>query len=291
MVSATLDLQTLYETIYQQVGRVMDTRQFYIALLRPDRNTLDLTYHREAGELLRGQILPFGGNVSSLVVQRGTPVRCATDEEYMRFVMDNGLPEVRVGQEDSEAKIWVPLNTGNRTIGTLSVQSTRKHAYTEDDLQTLSVIASQAAVAIENARLFDGSQSNVRQMQALLSTAHSINGSLRLQTVLDSILKGMRDVIPYYVAAILLPNPHGPWLDIVGAGGPFADDRRTTLTVPLGEGITGAVFAEGKPLNVPDVTKFQGYITHGVDTVHSELAVPLRRGDSVVGVLDVEREE
>jgi len=51
-VSSTLDLQTLYETIYQQIGRVMDTSQFFIGLHRPERGTIELPYLREQGALL-----------------------------------------------------------------------------------------------------------------------------------------------------------------------------------------------------------------------------------------------
>ena len=70
----------------------------------------------------------------------------------------------------------------------------------------LAVIAAQAAVAIENARLYARSQESVRETQALVHVAQSINSSLDLQTVLDAILTGMREVVPFYLASILLPD-------------------------------------------------------------------------------------
>jgi diguanylate cyclase (GGDEF)-like protein len=290
VVSATLDLGALYETIYQQVARVMDATQLFISLLRPERSVFELVYHREDGELQPVRETPFGPNVTSLVVQRGTPLLFQSHAEYVEYTRANGLPEVTVGRQASEAKIWVPLNTGNRAMGALSVQSTRRDAYTEDDLQTLLVIASQAAVAIENARLYYRSQQDVRRMQALLRVAQIVNGSLDLHTVLNSVLIGMREVMPYYLAAILLPDHQHGWLDIVGAQGPLSEERRRTMKIPFGEGITGRVYATGEPLNCPDVTRFEGYIEHGIREVHAEMAVPLRRGETVVGVLDVERE-
>src|ERR1700730_18158839 len=51
-VASTLDLGTLYDTIFEQVSRVMDTRIFFLALHRSARGTVELAYHREAGELL-----------------------------------------------------------------------------------------------------------------------------------------------------------------------------------------------------------------------------------------------
>ena len=51
VVSASLDLRTLYDTIYHQIGRVMDTSEFFIALYRPDRPVLEIPYHPELGTI------------------------------------------------------------------------------------------------------------------------------------------------------------------------------------------------------------------------------------------------
>jgi diguanylate cyclase (GGDEF)-like protein len=70
-----------------------------------------------------------------------------------------------------------------------------------------------------------------------------------------------------------------------------ATDRlRMIMKIPFGHGVTGAVFRNGQPMTVPDVRQFPSYISHG-EQILSEVAVPLKRGDNVVGVLDVERVE
>lgn len=127
-VSSTLDLQTLYETIYQQIGRVMDTSQFFIALHRPERGTMELPYRREQGALLVDQELPDGSSVTGVVIERGVALHFNSLEEYQLFGMMNGLKDVVLGAADPEAMIFVPLSTGSRTIGALSVQSMRQHA-------------------------------------------------------------------------------------------------------------------------------------------------------------------
>ena len=57
----------------------------------------------------------------------------------------------------------------------------------------------------------------------------------------------------------------------------------------MGKGITGSVYRDGTPLNIPDTRQFEGYRAAWPARIVSEMAVPLKRGDSVVGVLDVER--
>lgn len=295
VVSSPLELRTLYDTIYEQVGRVMDTSQFFIALYQHGRGTIDVPYLREHGTLYLDQQVPHGESVTNLVIQHGTPLLFHSDEDYVQYARANGLPDLVVGDEVSEAKIYVPLNTGNHTIGALTVQSKRLHAYTEDDVQTLSVIASQAAIAIENARLYAQSQSSVRQMHALLHVAQMINGSLDLPTVLDAILTGMRGVIPFYVADILLPNHGAGYLEIVGTVGETTCERRAERTTAFGQGVAGRVFQTGEPLVVHGapsaLTSSPSVCTEGeLEQTRCRLAMPLKHGGTVVGVLNVERE-
>jgi diguanylate cyclase (GGDEF)-like protein len=274
----------------------MDTSLFFIALRKSERDSLQISYMRDHGNLALNQELPQGATVTKLVIEAGNPLLFHNDYEYQMYARSNRLPEIFVGETSSEALIFVPLNTGSRTIGALSVQSPLANAYTDDDVQTLTVIAAQAAVAIENARLYAQSQGAVRQMQALLQVAQMVSGSLHVQTVLDSILVGIRDVLPYDCAAIFLPDRSGINLDLVAAQTSRdemreVDELRDKTQIPVGKGITGTVYREGTPLLIPDTRLFDGYIAHGRHAFLSEMAVPLKRGDAVVGVLDVERGE
>ncbi|HEX8917052.1 MAG TPA: diguanylate cyclase, partial [Chloroflexota bacterium] len=284
VVSATLDLRTLYDTIYQQVGRVMDTTRFFIALHRPDHNMIQLPYHREDGELGIDAEIPYGKSVTTSVIEQGIALLFRNSDDYSTFAHKNQLPEITIGDEGSQSMIFVPLNTGSRTIGAMSVQCTARDVYTPDDVQTLSVIASQAAVAIVNARLY-------RQGEALLQAANKISSSHGLQAVLDAILNGMYDVMSYSFATIFLPNFAQERLEIVGAAGEAALQRRGALTVDFGKGVTGRVFATGNPMIVSDVRLHSDYIGDGVTEVGSEIAVPLKHNDTVIGVLNVERSE
>lgn len=282
-VSATLDLRALYDTIYEQIGRVMDATQFFITLRRPESNVMDMPYLREDGVLSLNLEIPYGGNVTSLMVEQGSALLFDDDGAHRQYAEAHGLPQRTVGNDYSEAKIFLPLHTGSRTIGALSVQSTRRRAYSEDDVQTLAIIAAQAAVAIENAKLYE-------QSQALLRVARLISSTLDLHAVLDAILAGMRSVIPYHVAAILLPSRALDYLEIVGSSGHLAEERRRTIKVPFGTGVTGAVYGTGEPLVLQSVREHPGYIAGSTQT-GSEMTVPLKRGDTVIGVLDVERTE
>src|SRR5438309_3369229 len=71
VVSATLDLHTLYDTIYQQVSRVMATTSFFIALRRSQRDIMAIPYFREADKLDLDDEVPYEDSVTTLVIERG----------------------------------------------------------------------------------------------------------------------------------------------------------------------------------------------------------------------------
>jgi GAF domain-containing protein len=68
---------------------------------------------------------------------------------------------------DTHSEMALPLTSGNRVIGALDVQSTDRGAFTEQDVQMLSLLANQVSLAIENARLFDETRRALAEAEAI----------------------------------------------------------------------------------------------------------------------------
>ena len=127
-----------------------------------------------------------------------------------------------------------------------------------------------------------------RELRIIYRIAQETTSVLDLDTLLGRIVTIIREVMGYYMVAILLPGPKAGELR-VGAQSGYAVDI-TGLTLSLDEGITSWVFARGEPKIVPDVRVEPRYV--GVDdTVRSELAFPLISRGRVVGVLNAESQE
>lgn len=267
-VSSTLDPRELYDTIYEQIGWVMDTTQFFIALRRPDSPIIDLPYLREAGALFLDEEIRFGGNVTSLVIERGTALHFHTDAEYRAYAEANGLPELTVGNDESEAKIFVALHTGRRTIGALTVQSPRSDAYTEDDVQTLSIIAAQAAVAIENARLYTAQKQRVIELQTIQSIVQKLGPLHDIPQIVGVIDRELQRLIDYHSCRVFLLDPASSTLRPVV-------DTEDHLFLQLGEGIAGWVAQHGQSVIVPNSLQ---------DNRTRHIPGTPRRDESILGV-------
>lgn len=302
VLSSSLDLAVLYATIHREIGRVMDASQFYVAL--HERRRIHIPFLVEDGHELFDEYLEYGNTITSYAVEHGVTLLYGRTEECREWERAHGLEELIIGEEDSESGIFVPLTTGSRAIGTLSVQSRRPHAYGEEDVRTLAVIASQAAIAIENARLYAESQSDVQRMQRLLEVARAVRGSLSLPVVLDSILSSVHAVIPYHMAEIYLPDVARGEFEIVGypaeglgVAGHRAGERGGITRIPLGEGLVGRVYASGEPLIVPEAGLMRDSMATGAEGRRSLVMVPLQQGGpaegrpETIGVLNLQREE
>ena len=127
-----------------------------------------------------------------------------------------------------------------------------------------------------------------RELRIIYRIAQETTSVLDLDTLLGRIVTIIREVMGYYMVAILLPGSKAGELR-VGAHSGYTVDI-TGLTISVDEGITGWVFARGEPKIVPDVRVEPRYV--GVDdNVRSELAFPLISRGRVVGVLNAESQQ
>lgn len=111
--------------------------------------------------LQRGHRLEIGASgIVGFVTETGTP-RIALDVGQDAVYFDNpDLPTTR-------SEMALPLVFRGQIIGALDVQSEKPGAFTEDDANTLSILADQVAIAIENARLFAQNQQSINELQSL----------------------------------------------------------------------------------------------------------------------------
>ena len=108
--------------------------------------------------LERGHRLMLGIGVVGFAAETGKP-RIALDAGADAVFFNNpDLPETR-------SEVALPLMSGDRAIGVLDVQSAEAEAFTEDNLQTLNILANQVAIALENARLLTEARASAIQVQ------------------------------------------------------------------------------------------------------------------------------
>jgi len=180
-IGASLVLEQVYTTIHRATAQLMPAEVFLIALLDESSKEIDLVYFVDRGQAVKAGRIPAGQGLSGFVISSGEPVLANDlDELVENVVMHAGNPE------SCRSVLAAPLRRGGNTIGMLSCQSYQTHAYTKDDLQTLGTLANQAAVAIENAKLFEETQCRLSeviflsQIIAITATENDLSAALSL---------------------------------------------------------------------------------------------------------------
>jgi len=227
--------------------------------------------------------IPLGRGVAGLAWKEKRTIHVADVSRDPRFIATDTGTSFR-------SLLVAPLMMGEKCLGTISLHSNETNAFTPDDERLLFTLASQAAIAIENARLYEKVTDRMREATVLHRVSNTLMRTLNLEQLLANILEVLQRSFGYSHCAILLPDEETGELCIKAARG-YLQVVGEGLRIKIGqEGITGWVAANGVPLNVPDVTKDDRYVK-GVEGTKSEIAVPMLVGKRVVGVLDVQSSE
>jgi phosphoserine phosphatase RsbU/P len=123
-------------------------------------------------------------------------------------------------------------------------------------------------------------------LATLAEIGEEINASLNLDRVLSKMAMLVKRLIDYEIFTVMLVDERTQMLVNRFAVG-YSQEVMENLRLPMGQGITGAAAAERRPIRVADVREDPRYI-NGIDSVRSELAVPLLFKNQVVGVIDIQ---
>lgn len=150
IVSSTIEIDQLLELIYDQVKRVLPTDTYYVTLADTEKRVQTVAVLVDDGERFPPCEIAFSEGLTSLIISRRAPLLVKKlSEERSRL----GVQAVRLGKPRlSESWLGVPMMTSEHFVGVLAVASYQPAAFDEGDLVLLQNIASQAAIAIDNAR-------------------------------------------------------------------------------------------------------------------------------------------
>jgi GAF domain-containing protein len=189
---------------------------------------------------------------------------------------------------DTRADMAIPLKMANRILGALDVQSTKTNAFTQEDVQTLQILADQLAIAIINAELYTSTQETLAQHRFLHQISAAASSSQNVDDALRTTAQGMQVARKEDRVSIHIMNNRGELLLAAMAGYPAG--QRPAEVIPMGEGIIGRVAIEKRPSRVADVLTDPYYVPTD-DAIRSELAVPIIYTDRLLGVLNLESEK
>lgn len=194
----------------------------------------------------------------------------------------------------SKSLLYAPLVVGGRWIGHISSSYMEPIRFPTNEIKRLMALASQAAVSIQNIRLLEESRRRAAQLETAAEIARDTSGTLALDTLLRRAVNLIRDRYGFYHASIFLVDESGLNAIVRESTGEAGEEmKRRAHKLPVGSrSLIGYVTETGKPLVLNDVTQDPIHRPNPLlpDT-HSELGLPLKIGNRVIGALDVQSVE
>ena len=231
--------------VFVRDGEELTPIAFQGELTAPDRTAAQV-FRTRVGEGLTGH-----------VVETGDPL-LLDDASACEFAV-----EIEGTAQIEESIIAVPLNYGSRVTGAIVVSKLGLSQFDEDDLRLLEVLAGHAAVALENARLYEAQRREAESAKALLEFGRDLAAAEGLERVLERVVEGAAQLTGAPSASLWLEEvPRGALVVRAGAGiggeiacsavtrrsEPFVNDDPAAAVAPFRvEGRWGAIVVPSRP--------------------------------------------
>jgi signal transduction histidine kinase len=190
--------------------------------------------------------LPRGRGILGVLIRDARPLRLHDIAEDERSV---GFPP---HHPPMKTFLGVPILLRGIAYGNLYLTEKEGGAdFTSEDEEVVTLLASQAAVAIENARLYESSREWARQLESLEEIAGAMLSEIEPSRLLDLIVDRMSELLDARFAAVLLAGAEG-WLEIAAADGEGAEEL-VGVRLPIERSKAGRVFREGTSVRVDAV--------------------------------------
>ena len=293
-LSKQMDFQAIIELVGERVGEIFKADTTYIGLYNRETNMVSTPYYVDRGHRPETLETELGPGLSSHVISTAEPVLMGEYEEAEQYEVYR-MPSGPESAEDlNESVVAVPIFTGGKVTGVISVQSYEKHAFDEGHVRLLETLSSSMSVALENARLFDETNQRAGELEIINSVGEALSKQLDFQAILDLVGERVGEIFGADTTYIALYDPETNmivWPYYVDRG-----HRPQTSGTELGPGLTSEIIRTRKPLisgESHERDKFTPYkLPSGPgeekDLNESFLGVPIMKGNDVIGVISVQ---
>jgi len=286
-ITSNFDLDHILHDLFERCRQLLPLDRFYIAVYNESLGTIQhpLFYDGNQNAFIQvddRNIKTDPGLSGHVILSKETLYLSdsadPTIQEKYNIVPTGGVP--------SRSYVGVPMFFHDTIIGAISMQKFKTNAYSPDQIRLLETIATQAAVAIENARLYESEQERRQEAEILRASLASVVGILEFSDIIQRILDQIRLVVPYDSASIWRVEGNR---QIFIAGRDLPSEIQTSgWEITVGPGNSDLPIFKGEvpyilSNNVQEELTDFGEPPHNY--INSWLSLPLRTRGKLIGVI------
>lgn len=283
-ISTEHNVDALLDLIIDKLTAVVSADRGTLYLIDQEKNELYSKILQDETGRLREIRLKIGEGIAGYVAATGETVNLDSVGDNPHFAQNFD----KASGYQTQSMICTPMyNPQGHIIGVIQLLNKREGIFNRRDEIMLGVLASQAAIAIENARLLASEQEKRQIADTLREVSGIINSAFEVENVLELILSEIERVVPFVGAAILLLEDD---YMVVRASRGFGEVLSQSL--PLFKLDENALMQEMMqacdPIIIPDVNDDPRWVhIEATKDMHSFLGTPLIVDNRVIGQLSV----
>jgi len=280
VLSSTLHKEELMQRVWEELRRLLHVEDFYLAELDTARDEIRFELEIRNGARMPKRTRPAGNHLTEYIIRTRQPVLIRGN--FAAVASKLGVEPMR----NSGCFCGVPLVAYDRAIGAIAIYSDDERSYDEGHLELLRVLASEASIAIENARLFNEERTKARHLTLLNTISRHAIATLNPGEMLAKITQQLEAGLTYDHIGIGVMEYATREIEIQAESG----NHRGNLgqRIPLGSGLIGHVARNGH------LTQYHKRLTqdHSLKPMfpdsESAIALPIFLAEQLHGVLYVE---
>jgi signal transduction histidine kinase len=290
-LSTTLDYKKVLQVITEQLTKTLDIQACAISEYEPESKTIRLLVELAPDDWVLDNYWyePYSLGeypITRDILETNVPCQLRIDDPDL----DQAERKFMIGAEINYL-LMLPLVTQDQTIGLIELMDNRRDKkISESQMTLIQTLASQAAVAIQNASLYQAERDQHQLAEALIQAAGSLNSTLDLDEVFGEILKQIMQVVSCQAANFMMISDgygyvrlHYGYDDIPGYA-EIANSIRIPISTPNIE-----TMLNGNPILVSDTHNDPSWEVYpGAEWIGSYVGIPLKIEQEVVGFLNVD---
>ena len=286
-LSQILPLDTLLSNMAHACGSLLNSDSVGIRVVEGD----NLVLAGVCGDALTAMATPkikIGESLTGIVVATGESLLVLDPANDHRLT-----PAHRAAYQSAgyRAFLGVPLRVGDQVLGALSIRTQREEGFSAEDVSIATAFAAQAAVGLENARLYQQSEARAEKLRALSRLTRLIISAEGGSQVCQAVARAATTLLGAATTRVSVADPVARVLRTEGGFSLDPEIELIVTEVPIvgyGEGLTGRIVETRRPEYIPDIAdipQLKNRRLSSVARLRGFAGLPLIADDEIVGVL------
>ena len=307
-VTSGLEINQLLQSLFEESNKLWEIDQFYVSLYDAETDMITFPFN-----IMDGKPYPIASRKNHTI--SGLTEYILEHLETLYIPDTHLLPETgslqRKISDPTRSYIGVPLIIENQVVGVLSMQSRTPNAYTQEQIRMLELLSTQAAIAIQNAQLYQKASQEISErkqteivlrhhlaeLEFLYESGMSFSNINTKEDLMQEMVLMMEEKFEWPHITIRQCNQTEGVLEMMAFSHQLSSKTQHNLKrklqsrkIAIGEGITGWVAEQGVSVRCSDLSHDPRYLQLDPG-LRSGIYAPIKVDDKVEAVINIESEQ